>query len=311
MARLLEIEPGLTAIDTGMFGRENVTSAYFVAAEQPALIETGSANVATAVREGLAQLGVGADDLAHVIVTHIHLDHAGGAGHIASMFPKATIWVHERGAPHLADPSRLLESAARIYGQDRLGELFGLIEPTPSERLRAIGDGDEIDLGDRSIRSLSTPGHASHHVALMDSATGGVFVGDALGVFLPDVSVLRPATPPPEFDPELAVRSIERIAALDPSSLLFSHFGPASEIEHLCNLAIRRLRRWTSIVEETMRETDELGSVVQALREGTRRELNPAGSAGRESIAERYELLSSYEMNALGIMRYLRKRSAG
>ena len=308
MTRLLEIEPGLTAIDTGMFGRENVTSAYLLAADQPALVETGSANVAPAVQEGLSRLGVGPGDLAHVVVTHIHLDHAGGAGHIARMYPNATIWVHERGAAHLADPARLLDSAARIYGQDRLRELFGLLEPTPADRLRAIGDGDVIELGGRSLRTVYTPGHAGHHVALLDSGTGGIFVGDALGVFLPDVRVLRPATPPPEFDLDLAVASIERIAGLEPGRLLFSHFGPAAEVEHLCHLAIRRLRRWTAIVEEAMDESDELGSVMEALREGTRAELNPAGEQGREAISDRYELLSSYEMNTLGIMRYLRKR---
>ena len=309
VARTLDAAPGIVAIDTLMFGREDATSAYLIRADEPALVETGSTTCVPAVREGLASLGVGPNDLAHIVVTHIHLDHAGGAGSLAPHFPRATVWVHERGAPHLADPTRLMESAARIYGEERLIELFGPVEPIPEERLRALTDGDRVDLGgDRALEVLYTPGHASHHVALLDSHSGGIFVGDALGVFLPDVRILRPATPPPEFDLEQATASIGRILEREPSSILFSHFGPAREVAHLCRLATRRLERWTSVVEEALETTQETAAVVEALREGTRGELNPAEEEGRRAVADRYELLSSYEMNTLGIMRYLRKR---
>jgi glyoxylase-like metal-dependent hydrolase (beta-lactamase superfamily II) len=205
------VADGLSAIDTVMTGRYLVTSAYLLDATEPALVETGPATSAVHVEDGLAALGMGPQDLAHVIVTHIHLDHAGGAGTIARRYPNARLWVHERGAPHLADPTKLVASTARTYGEERMRRFFGTVEPVPAQRLTAVEDGDRISLGDRELSVFATPGHASHHMCLEDSRTGSVFAGDALGVHLPDVGVLRPATPPPEFDIDLAVDSIERI----------------------------------------------------------------------------------------------------
>jgi glyoxylase-like metal-dependent hydrolase (beta-lactamase superfamily II) len=303
--------PGIRAIDTRMCGRDRVTSAYLVAAPEPALVETGPATSVPAVREGLEALGVGPRDLAHIVVTHIHLDHAGGAGTLAPHFPHATVWVHERGAPHLAEPTRLVQSAIRVYGERRLRELFGDVAPVPTGRLRAMADGDKINLGDRVLEVLYTPGHAGHHVCLVDSRTGGVFVGDAVGVFLPDVRILRPATPPPEFHLELAISSIERVARLHAPIVLFSHFGPAQEVDHLTALAVKRLRNWTAVVREALKETNDLQAIVARLREGTASEVRSAGEPRREALADRYELLSSYEMNAMGLIRYLTKREGG
>src|SRR6266571_2900754 len=184
-----------------MTGRAVVTSAYLVAASEPVLIETGPTTSVDAVTLGLRSLGVGERDLAHIVVTHIHLDHAGGVGTLAARFPKATVWVHERGAPHLQDPSKLLASAGRVYGEQRLRGLFGPMDPVPADRLRSVADGDTIPLGDRTLEVLYTPGHASHHISLVESGSGALWTGDALGIHLPDVGVLRPATststPPP------------------------------------------------------------------------------------------------------------------
>src|SRR5918999_4243015 len=142
-----EAAAGLTAIDTRTAGQYLVTSAYLVHAEQPALVETGPTTSAEAVLAGLRSLGLEADDLAHIVVTHVHLDHAGGVGTIARSFPSATVWVHERGAPHVADPTRLVESAARVYGsRDRLDALFGPVVPVPADRIRAVTEGDRVEL---------------------------------------------------------------------------------------------------------------------------------------------------------------------
>jgi glyoxylase-like metal-dependent hydrolase (beta-lactamase superfamily II) len=303
-----EAAPGVQAIDTEMFGRHRMTSAYLVEAREPAIVETGPTTSVDAVRAGLEALGVGANDLAHIVVTHIHLDHAGGAGALAPHFPGATVWVHERGAPHLAEPGKLVASAARVYGEARMQELFGPVHPVPSDRLRSLTDGDRVPLGDRELESLYTPGHAGHHVALADSASGGIFVGDAVGVFIPDVGVLRPATPPPEFDLELAVSSVERIAGRQPPLLLFSHFGPSPDVAELCRLAIERLGGWTEVVVKALEQTHELAEVVGRLRTETADEVRTE-RWGDETL-ERYELLSSYEMNAMGLIRYLEKSRA-
>lgn len=291
-----------------MCGREKATSAYLVEADEPALVETGPTTSVPAVLNGLSALGIGSADLAHIIVTHIHLDHAGGAGALAPHFPGATVWVHERGAPHLADPRKLVASAARIYGEDALRALFGPVEPIPQERLRSLSDGDTVPLGNRAIEAIYTPGHASHHVCLLDDATQSMFVGDALGVFLPDVRILRPATPPPEFDLELAVESIDRVAERRPSRLLFSHFGPAEEVTDICRLATQRIKSWAEIVEQALTKTEDVVEVVRILREQTAEEMGPAAGTEYEAVQDRYEVLSSYEMNAIGLMRYLKKR---
>ena len=304
MEETFQAAEGLTGIDTRMAGRTMVTSAYLVGAREPTLIETGPTTSVEAVHAGLEALGMGAHDLAHIVVTHIHLDHAGGVGTLAARFPNATVWVHERGAPHLADPAKLVASATRVYGEDRLRELFGPVEPVPADRLRSIGEGDVIALGDRKLEVMYTPGHASHHVSLVDSLTGAVFTGDALGIHLPDVRVLRPATPPPDIDIEAGVESIERIRDRAETFLMFSHFGPVREVEELCSIAATRLRDWAGIVREAMEETDDLDRIAEMLTTRTASEFDEAPEG---ADLERYEVLSGMKMNASGLVRYWKK----
>ncbi|HEX8100016.1 MAG TPA: MBL fold metallo-hydrolase, partial [Actinomycetota bacterium] len=155
---------------------------------------------------------------------------------------------------------------------------------------------------------LYTPGHASHHVALVDSLSGAVFTGDALGIHLPDVRVLRPATPPPDVDVELGVESIEAIAARASTVLLFSHFGPVSVVEELCSIASSRLRKWADIVRGALDETDDLDRVTELLERHTADEFGPALPEASDAELDRYDVLSSMKMNAAGLMRYWQKR---
>jgi glyoxylase-like metal-dependent hydrolase (beta-lactamase superfamily II) len=297
------VADGIVAVDTMMANRAEVTSAYVVEGSEPALVETGPTTSFRSLADGLASLGLGPNDLAHVVVTHIHLDHAGGVGRVAEAFPRATVWVHERGAQHLADPTKLMRSAARVYGEERMRELFGPVEPVAAGRIRSVDEGDTILLGERRLDVLYTPGHASHHICLVDSATGALFTGDALGIHLPGAGELRPATPPPEVDVEQGVQSIERIRASARSLLLFSHFGPVLEVDELCRLAASRLRRWAGLVRDAMSETDDLDVIAQILSTAT------AGERPSDpEAADRYDLLSSPRMNAAGLLRYWQKR---
>ena len=187
-------------IDTRMAGYQGITAGYLILSDRPCLVETGTAPSAPVVRDALTELGIGPADLATVVVTHIHLDHAGGAGDIAVMYPQAEIVVHERGARHLADPSRLMASARMVYGS-ALDGLFGEMAPTPADRIRPVEERGTIDLGGgRRLDSHYSPGHAKHHVGLIDSVSGDLYVGDAAGVYIPETADLRPATPPPDFD---------------------------------------------------------------------------------------------------------------
>ena len=308
---LLEVAPGITAIDTVYGGRERYTAAYLIRASEPCLVETGPTTSHAHVVAGLARLGIGPDDLAHVVVTHIHLDHAGGVGAIARSFPRATIWVHEAGARHLVDPERLVASATRIYGETAMATLFGTVEPVPAERLRSLVDGARMDLGDRAVVALATPGHAKHQVALLDEATGAVFTGDALGIHPPDIPVLRPATPPPDYDLDLALGSIERIrtAARRGGLVLFAHYGPVGEVDRICDLASARFRAWTETVSEAMERGADLEAIVELLRGESVRDVETGAAASLD--LGRLETLSSIRMNALGIVRYLELRRRG
>ena len=161
-------------IDTLMAGYDGITAGYLIRADRPCLVETGTAPSAPVVADALTRLGIGRADLATVVVTHIHLDHAGGTGDFAAHYPAAEIVVHEKGARHLADPSRLMASAAMVYG-DELDALFGRLAPTPSGRIRAVEKAGRIDLGNgRRLDSHYSPGHAKHHVGLVDSAVTGL-----------------------------------------------------------------------------------------------------------------------------------------
>ena len=206
----------------------------------------------------------------------------------------------------MADPTKLVSSAARVYGEARMHDLFGPVDPTPAERIRSVDEGDRISFGDRELEVMYTPGHASHHVSLVDSRTGAVFTGDALGVHLPDVRVLQPATPPPDIDVELGVQSIERIRDRAETLLLFSHFGPVTEVEELCDIASRRLQRWAGIVREALDETEDLDRIADILRDRTADEFAPSGKT-RDEI-DRFDILADMRNNAAGLVRYWQKR---
>jgi len=304
------IADGITAIDTFMGGRARYTAAYLLDAVEPTLVETGPGTSVKPVAAALDKLGMTSDELAHIVLTHIHLDHAGGVGQLAARFPSATVWVHERGAPHLVDPSRLVASTARVWGDREMRELFGPTQPVDQARVRSLHDADVIDMGDRDLKVLDTPGHASHHVALVDSRTGAVFTGDALGIHVPDLPVLRPATPPPEFDLERYVDSIDRIRTAARSILLFAHFGPLPDVSATCDLAVRRVRDWAAVVEEALRETEDPDELTSRLEAAALADIETGAEAQLDlaMLEDRLRLLSSIKMNAQGLARYWKRR---
>jgi glyoxylase-like metal-dependent hydrolase (beta-lactamase superfamily II) len=294
-------------IDTKMHGKDGITAAFVVEGRQTALVETGPKSSLEQVAAGLDSAGINTVDW--IVVTHIHLDHAGAAGTLAARWPDARIAVHTVGAPHLADPTKLWSSAARIYGDD-MERLWGGIDPIDPDRITALEDGDAVDLGGRRLVAVETPGHAYHHHAFVDDATGIMFAGDALGVRLPDVGVVRPATPPPEFHLEKAIQSIELIRSRRPAELWLTHFGPvnvgasALDVDEACDEAIAALRQWESWVRKAREETDDLDDVARLVAEQVRSALE--GGIDPAAI-ERMEQTTSYWMNTWGYMRYLDK----
>src|SRR3954466_160620 len=166
------IGPGVVELDTLLGGWERITAGYLIEGPAPVLVETGSQSSVPSLLAALTDHGVAATDLAGIAVTHIHLDHAGGVGDVARAFPNATVYVHERGARHLVDPEKLVNSAAMVYGA-LLDTLYGRLDPTPAERIHVLEDGEDIDVGGgRTLTTVDSPGHAKHHLALHDSESG-------------------------------------------------------------------------------------------------------------------------------------------
>lgn len=292
---------GFEVIDTKMHGFEGVTAAFLVRGEKTALVETGPKNTVDNVLPVLQGAGVSLDA---IVVTHIHLDHAGAAGTLAGLFPEATVYVHEVGAPHLVDPTKLWWSASRIYGE-QMEKLWGGIDPIPENRIKVLRDGDKVDLGGRTLQAIETPGHAYHHHAYLDDGTGTVFTGDAVGVRLQGIDIVRPATPPPEFHLEKAVASIERIRAVRPDSLSLTHFGSADRtVDEICDQGIESLHAWAGWVRSARSETLELDEVAEKVK-------GKAVSAFEEALGaediRRLEQTTSYRMNTMGYMRYIDK----
>jgi glyoxylase-like metal-dependent hydrolase (beta-lactamase superfamily II) len=292
-------------IDTRMAGYQGITAAYLIRSERPCLVETGTAPSAPVVRDALATLGIGPGDLATVAVTHIHLDHAGGTGDIARMFPQAQIVVHELGARHLGDPSRLMASARRVYG-DELDDLFGTLAPTPVERIRAVEQTGMVDLGGgRRLESHYSPGHARHHVGLIDTESGDLYVGDAAGVFIPETGDLRPATPPPDFDLGTALESLRTFAALLPARLLFSHYGPVTDVQQTLERSADELQLWVRETRLARGAGLDLDHAVAMVAERTRERYAVLAPGADPELLAKVNRVAGAAANVAGIMHWL------
>ncbi|HEX6569634.1 MAG TPA: MBL fold metallo-hydrolase [Acidimicrobiales bacterium] len=293
-----EIAPGVLQIDTLLGGWHQVTAGYLITGDAPVLVETGSQTSVPRLLAALADLGVDPGELAGVAVTHIHLDHAGGVGDVAAAFPQATVYVHERGARHLVDPTKLVNSAAMVYG-DLLDSLYGRLTPTPAERVRVLADGDEVVVSsNRTLTTVDSPGHAKHHLALHDSDSGLLFAGDAVGVRLPDVGVLRPATPPPDFDLDQALTSLRRFAERRPAGIALAHFGLVPDPTAILDEARETLTQWAEVAEAAWRDGRDIAAALDE-------RFGPALDGVDPARREKLETLNGIHSNAAGFRRWL------
>jgi glyoxylase-like metal-dependent hydrolase (beta-lactamase superfamily II) len=292
------IGPGVWEIDTLLGGWTRLTAGYLIEGPAPVLVETGSQTSVPALLAALSEHGVTPGDLAGVAVTHIHLDHAGGVGDVARAFPDATVYVHEKGARHLVDPERLVRSAARVYGE-LLDSLYGRIEPTPAARLRVLADGETIDVGQgRNLVTVDSPGHAKHHLALHDSESGILFAGDAVGVRLPDAGILRPATPPPDFDLQQAITSLRKFRARTPTGVALAHYGLLPDPLAMLEEAEDTLRHWAQVAERAWRAGEDVAGALQA-------EFSPELAGIDAEHRAKLETLNGIHSNAAGLRHWL------
>ncbi len=264
-----------------------------------AVIETGPTSSAEALAEALEAEGL-AEGVIHVIVTHIHLDHGGGAGRLAKLVPTARIYVHPRGYRHLLDPSKLWEASRKALGW--LAEVYGEPEPVPSEQLIETADGMEIDLGGVTLHVIHTPGHASHHQSVLADIGGEriLFTGDSAGFYDPSTGAVAPTTPPP-FRYDAYVASLERQISLRPHTLAFTHIGVARHGEELLQKHVEQVRTWYQIVREKLLQgVEDPAKILEAIAEKdemTRKYL--ASRRGRH-----HDLL--LQLSVLGFIEYVK-----
>ena len=298
---------GLSYFDLEFLGRPRVIAvAVAQGADGVALVDPGPSTCLPRLRAELAAAGITAADVRTVLLTHIHLDHAGVAGTLVRENPAIEVYVHERGAPHMVDPTRLLSSAERLYGAD-MDRLWGEFLPVPEQSIRVLRGGEQVEAGGRRFEVAYTPGHASHHVSYFDPGSGVALVGDTAGVRTGQALFVMPPTPPPDIDVEAWMESIERIRRWRPATLLATHFGPHEDtaahldafLQHLAALA--ELAR--GLLAEAGSDAERLRRFVGESRVYLQRHL-PADEV------DLYDFAAPLKLGWLGLQRYWRKRGA-
>ena len=234
----LDYGQGIHVLDTGYLRPGLAAVHLIIEAGRVALVDTGTRHGVPVLLHGLQALGLGPEAVDYILLTHVHLDHAGAAGALMACCPNARLVVHPRGAPHMVDPTRLVAGASAVYGAETFRALYGEILPVAAERVIEAGDGFELDLAGRRLYFLDTPGHARHHLCIHDAASAGVFTGDAFGLSYRELDVdgrpfIFPTTTPVQFEPEAAHASIDRIMALGPSVAYLTHFGRVADLPRL------------------------------------------------------------------------------
>src|SRR5215208_5219109 len=298
-------------IDLDFMDREQVIASFLLLGEDgtsAALVESGPTTCLERLKAGLGGHGVSHEDVRQVFLTHIHLDHAGASGHLSELLPNATFYVHEVGYPHLVDPSKLVKSATRIYGES-MDELWGEAWPVPEDRTVILKEGEEAEAAGGVLVAHDTPGHAYHHLAYLEPDSGALFTGDVAGIRRPGQAYVRPPTPPPEIDIEAWVRSINHIREIEPASLWPTHFGSYEDVgRHLGELE-QRLQDWLLFVEGQMDDGAEREEISDQLRAKGDAEMLAEGSDITQSGL--YDLAGTYSMLTDGLMRYVTRRREG
>lgn len=294
---------GISYVDLGFQGRPGViATAVLHGAGGVALVDPGPASTLATLRDALAQGGIEMDDVTTILLTHIHLDHAGACGTLVAEYPRLRVYVHERGLPHMADPSKLVASASRLYGPEHMLRLWGEVRPVPPGAMTALSGGERIAAAGRSLDVEYTPGHASHHVSYFSAEAGLAFVGDTAGVRMSPGGRVMPPTPPPDIDLEAWARSLAIIDDRGPETLFLTHFGPHVGARALLAELRERLASVAALARQSLDrdEDDEARErwFVEQVRADLRRQ--PGGSDG-------YEAAARLDLNWRGLARYWRK----
>ncbi|HEY0872777.1 MAG TPA: MBL fold metallo-hydrolase [Vicinamibacterales bacterium] len=298
---------GLDYVDLLFLGRTDIiATAILRNSGGVALIDPGPSTTIETLRAALGQKGIEITEVRQLLLTHIHLDHAGASGTLVKENPSIEVFVHERGAPHMADPAKLLASATRLYGEEDMQRLWGEFLPVPAANLRPLKGGETIVAGGRELEVAYTPGHASHHVSYFDRASRVAFVGDTAGIRRGEGRYVLPPTPPPDIDLEVWRESEARILAWDPDTLFMTHFGPFHGARLQFQQLWNNIEAWNRIVTRLIADTSlsEEQREQKFVEEATRDLRRAVG----DQEAEQYGRAGRLDYSWQGLARYWRKR---
>jgi glyoxylase-like metal-dependent hydrolase (beta-lactamase superfamily II) len=296
----------VTTLDNNWVGHpRSIAAGLIESGGHCAIVDPGPGSTLATLKQQLQQRGLTVGDIEMLLLTHIHLDHAGASGALLRENPRIEVYVHRVGAPHMIDPSKLMASALRLWPTE-LHTLFGEMIPVPEENLRLLEGGETVHLGNRKIEVVYTPGHASHHVCYFEQEEGIAFVGDTAGIRINNSPYIMPATPPPDIDLEIWDSSLAMIRERNPSRLFLTHFGLAENpVEHLT--AFRdRLQRWLAMVERCIEahpgDTEAMNAFMAEALAEIAQHLPP-------SDVQHYAFSAGLNLTFLGLARHLRKRA--
>ena len=304
---------GITCIDTG-YHRAGLAACYLVVDDgEAALIETGTALNLPAILRALTDCGVAPEQLRYIMPTHVHLDHAGGAGALLARCPQATLVAHPRGARHLVDPERLIAGAKAVYGEESFTRMYGEIVPAPVGRVREAADGSRWTLGRRELLVRDTPGHARHHFCVWDETSRGWFTGDTFGIAYRELycggePYLIPTTTPVQFEPEALLASIELLMAAEPRYCYLTHFGRIAASAHHAGSLRRQVLDYVRLAEGIgIADPHAQAALTEALTTYTLEGLRAAGST-LPVTALRALLALDMDLSAQGLVHWMRHR---
>jgi glyoxylase-like metal-dependent hydrolase (beta-lactamase superfamily II) len=298
------------AVDTG-FHRPRFDAAYLVLSDEgrAAFIDTGTNHALPRHLAALDALGVARDAVDFIIPTHVHLDHAGGAGALMQALPAATMWVHPHGKRHMLDPSALFQGALAIYGAAAMERDYGTVVPVAGERVRTTHDGMDLMLGSRRLHFIDTPGHARHHHCLWDERSRGWFTGDTFGVSYREFDVagrgawIAPAATPVQFEPEALRASVQRLMAMEPACMYLTHYGRVDGVQRLCGLFLQVLDQMVAIGRRCAHEAQRHDRLKQELSALNATSLAAHGLKTTPALLDL--LMLDVELNAQGLAVWL------
>lgn len=288
-------------LDTVALGATGTVSAYLIKGPKPTLIDCGYASSYENVLRGLSEVGQLPSEIRYIVPTHVHLDHAGAAGHLMGVMPNAELIAHERGVPHLVDPTRLIESATKVFG-NVIMELYGSPLPIPRERVTAVGNETELDLGGgETVTLIHSPGHAPHQISVLLNRERLLLTADAVGIVYPDLNVLIPTTPPPSFEPQALVHTVGELEQTTPGNLLLPHFGVRGDSSRVFEDTRTKVLGWVKEVTNFRNKGMELDEISEIMASKVKAE---AGGKDLPIYAR-----VSIRTSVMGIMHYLEKKA--